>query len=151
MCLREGIIEKGMTPVCPVDNQGCFTEPVVDFLGQYVKVRTISYDTGITVVGAQDADDKIMANLKARGRLVHKGKLVHSYPFCWRTDKPLIYKAHASWFIEVERIRHKLVANLAKTHWVRLQRVTVVTYQNMRRINCFVRRLSAQELFESGD
>lgn len=44
--------------------------------------------------------------------------LWHSYPFCWRSDTPLIYKAVPSWFVAVESIREKLLKNNAETYWV---------------------------------
>ena len=37
--------------------------------------------------------------LEERGALVQSGRIVHSYPFCWRTDTPLIYKAIPTWFV----------------------------------------------------
>ena len=40
----------------------------------------------------QDADKAIVAHIKGLGRLVDISNLVHSYPFCWRSDTPLIYK-----------------------------------------------------------
>lgn len=51
----------------------------------------------------------------ARGPFVH---LFQSYPFCWRSDTPLIYKAVPSWFVAVESIREKLLKNNAETYWV---------------------------------
>jgi isoleucyl-tRNA synthetase len=42
-----------------------------------------------------------VAALKARGRLVDLSRLVHSYPYCWRSDTPLIYRAVPSWFVKV--------------------------------------------------
>ena len=50
--------------------------------------------------------------------MVHKDQLQHSYPFCWRSDTPLIYKAVPSWFVKVEEIRDKIVENNKKTYWV---------------------------------
>lgn len=44
--------------------------------------------------------------------------LRRSYPFCWRSDTPLIYKAVPSWFVAVESIRDKLLKNNAETYWV---------------------------------
>lgn len=41
-----------------------------------------------------------------------------SYPFCWRSDTPLIYKAVPSWFVAVESIRDKLLASNAQAYWV---------------------------------
>ena len=57
-----------------------FQSPLLCFVGhRYVK----------------DADKAILARLKAEGRVVHLGSIRHSYPFCWRSDTPLIYKARA--------------------------------------------------------
>lgn len=53
----------------------------------------------------QEADREIIRALKAAGRLVDQGSIMHSYPFCWRSDTPLIYKAVPSWFVRVEEIK----------------------------------------------
>ncbi|VDM32939.1 unnamed protein product [Hydatigera taeniaeformis] len=102
VCLREGIVTKAMAPVCPVDASGRFTAEVVDFAGQYVK----------------DADRSICQHLKHAGRLVHQSTLQHSYPFCWRSDTPLLYKAVPTWFVRVESLVDRLLANSAATYWV---------------------------------
>ncbi|KAL5969721.1 Isoleucine--tRNA ligase cytoplasmic [Taenia solium] len=102
VCLREGIVIKEMAPVCPVDASGRFTAEVVDFAGQYVK----------------DADRLICQHLKHAGRLVHQSTLQHSYPFCWRSDTPLLYKAVPTWFVRVECLVERLLVNSAATYWV---------------------------------
>ena len=56
--------------------------------------------------------------LALQGRLVQKSSISHSYPFCWRSDTPLIYKAVPSWFIKVEEIKDKLLKNNSQTYWV---------------------------------
>jgi len=88
--------------VNPVDDDGMFTADVADFKGRRVK----------------DADKDIIADLKRRGRLFKQDTIVHSYPFCWRTDTPLIYRAVSSWFVAVEKIKDRLVKNNSTTHWV---------------------------------
>lgn len=88
--------------VCPVDPSGKFTEEVTDFVGQYVK----------------DADKNIMKHLKDAKRMYSQATLQHTYPFCWRSDTPLLYKAVPSWFIRVEDFKDKLLVNNAKTYWV---------------------------------
>ena len=102
VCLANGIIEKGGSIPCPVDADGNFTDPVTPVLGQHVK----------------QADDTLIQLIKEAGRLVQKDVLNHSYPFCWRSDTPLIYKAVPSWFIKVEEIRDRVVANNQQTYWV---------------------------------
>ncbi|XP_064823508.1 isoleucine--tRNA ligase, cytoplasmic isoform X2 [Oncorhynchus masou masou] len=102
VCMENNICQRDQAPVCPVDSSGCFTDEVTDFVGQYVK----------------DADKNIIKWLKERGRLVNSGSFKHSYPFCWRSDTPLIYKAVPSWFIRVEHMVEKLLENNDKCYWV---------------------------------
>lgn len=102
VCLANEVITKDMKPVCPVDDSGKFTEEVSDFKGLYVK----------------DADKLIIKYIKNMDRLVNQANVKHSYPFCWRSDTPLIYKAVPSWFVRVEVLIDKLLANNAETYWV---------------------------------
>lgn len=102
VCLAHGVIVKGGELPCPVDANGLFTDQVPPVKGVHVK----------------KADDTLIALIKENGRLVQKDTLHHSYPFCWRSDTPLIYKAVPSWFIKVEDIKDKIVENNKKTYWV---------------------------------
>eukprot|EP00331_Platyophrya_macrostoma_P021472 CAMPEP_0176448964 /NCGR_PEP_ID=MMETSP0127-20121128/26150_1 /TAXON_ID=938130 /ORGANISM="Platyophrya macrostoma, Strain WH" /LENGTH=1072 /DNA_ID=CAMNT_0017836121 /DNA_START=163 /DNA_END=3381 /DNA_ORIENTATION=- len=99
--LANKIFAKG-TIVCPVDENGHFTADVAEFKGRYIK----------------DCDAEILKSIQANGRLINKAAIVHSYPFCWRSDTPLIYKAVDSWFVRVENIRDQLLAANADTTWV---------------------------------
>jgi isoleucyl-tRNA synthetase len=60
-------------------------------------------------INVKDADPEIKKMLKKNNRLVLETQINHSYPFCWRSDSPLIYKAHNSWFISVTSIKEDLV------------------------------------------
>lgn len=104
VCLAHGVIEKKGSLLCPVavDVSGLFTMPIRDFVGIHVK----------------KSDKMIIQHLKESGNLVRQNQIVHSYPHCWRSDTPLIYKAVPSWFVDVPAIRDRLVANNAKTYWV---------------------------------
>ncbi len=95
-CRREGI-----DIVMPVDNNGKFTSEVPEYAGMFVK----------------DADKDIIKHLKKEGRIVHQGTCHHRYPFCWRSDTPLIYKAVETWFVAVEKIKEALVENNKLIHW----------------------------------
>ena len=101
VCTSAHIIGKTDVP-CPIDDNGCFTDAVPLVKGVYVK----------------EADEIICRDLKARGRLVSKSTFVHSYPFCYRSGTPLIYRAIPSWFINVEAIKDQLVENNTQTYWV---------------------------------
>lgn len=102
VCLANGIISKDGDIVCPVDASGCFTSEVTHFAGQYVK----------------DADKEIIKHLKSVGRLFQSATVQHNYPFCWRSDTPLIYRAVPSWFVRVEQMSDRLLANNQTTYWV---------------------------------
>eukprot|EP01111_Echinosteliopsis_oligospora_P006899 TRINITY_DN2135_c0_g1_i3.p1 TRINITY_DN2135_c0_g1~~TRINITY_DN2135_c0_g1_i3.p1 ORF type:complete len:1138 (+),score=324.53 TRINITY_DN2135_c0_g1_i3:43-3456(+) len=102
VCVKSGIVVKGADIVCPVDPNGRFTSDVKDFANVYVK----------------DADKEIIQTLKKADRLVQAGSIVHSYPFCWRSDTPLIYKAVPSWFVKVESFKDRLLENNKKSRWV---------------------------------
>lgn len=87
---------------CPVDDAGEFTKEVPNYAGVHVK----------------EADKEIIKQLKDEGKLYEQGVLVHSYPFCYRSDTPLIYKAIPSWYVKVEEIKEKLLASNAQINWV---------------------------------
>jgi isoleucyl-tRNA synthetase len=96
-CARAGI-----ELVNPVDDDGMFTDEIPDYAGQRVK----------------DADKHIIADIKKKHRLFKHDVIEHSYPFCYRSDTPLIYRAVSSWFVAVEKIKDRLVANNRQTAWV---------------------------------
>jgi isoleucyl-tRNA synthetase len=64
----------------------------------------------------KDADSPIQKAIKAKGRLIVQSTCHHKYPFCWRSDTPLIYKAVPSWFVSVEPMRDALVKNNAQVN-----------------------------------
>ncbi len=85
-----------------VDEEGRFTALAGVFSGQNIK----------------EADPKIIRALKEAGTLFKHETLQHSYPFCWRSGTPLIYKAVPTWFVRVTEIKDRLVKNNAQIHWV---------------------------------
>ena len=88
--------------VCPVDLEGKFTDEVSDFAGVYVK----------------DADKDIMRKLKEEGKLYIQEVYQHSYPFCPRSDTPIIYRTIPSWYVKVEQIKERIAANNQQINWV---------------------------------
>ena len=88
--------------VNPVDDDGMFTSEVSDYQGVRVKA----------------ADPQIIEALKEKKRLFRHDTITHSYPFCWRSDTPLIYRAISTWFVKVESMRDRLLESNGKTHWV---------------------------------
>jgi isoleucyl-tRNA synthetase len=92
---------EGIELVMPVDDNGRFTEEVPDYAGLFVK----------------NADKEIIKRLKKEGKVLRHEVCRHRYPFCWRSDTPLIYKAVATWFISVEKLKEALVENNQIIHW----------------------------------
>ena len=88
--------------VCPLNSKAEFTSEVSDFAGKYIK----------------DADKEIIKKLKDNGQLFHQSVLVHSYPFCYRTDTPLIYMAMPQWYLSVDTVKEKMLNANDQIHWV---------------------------------
>jgi isoleucyl-tRNA synthetase len=90
-----------VTP-CPVDMEGKFTDEVTDFEGMNVK----------------EADKHIIRHLKDKGSLYIQEVIDHSYPFCPRSNTPIIYRTIDSWYVRVEQMRDQLKASNAQINWV---------------------------------
>ncbi|MCX5801738.1 MAG: isoleucine--tRNA ligase [Candidatus Eisenbacteria bacterium] len=93
--------EKSLPVLQPVDGEGRFTEDVTTWANVFVK----------------DADKDIIRDLLNRGLLYGEEKVVHSYPFCWRCDSPLIYYARKSWYIRTTSYRDLMVECNSKVEW----------------------------------
>ena len=94
--------EAGITAFAdPLDASCNFTDEVPEYAGRFCK----------------DCDKDIIKQLKASGKLVHQATIVHSYPFCDRTDTPLIYRAIDAWYVRVEDLHERLAKNNATVHW----------------------------------
>jgi isoleucyl-tRNA synthetase len=65
-----------------------------------------------------DANKPITQALKATGRLVRQASYEHSYPHCWRCRNPLIYRAVSSWFVEVTKIKDRMVELNQQINWI---------------------------------
>jgi len=86
--------------VQPVDLQGNIigTYP---FAGKFVK----------------DADPLIIEDLKSRGLLYRSEKVIHTYPFCWRCETPLLYYAKQTWYIRTTAVKERLINGNAEINW----------------------------------
>jgi len=91
-----------------VTDEGTFVATVADFAHVPVKPKGRHTET----------DVKIIEHLAGRGLLFAAEKIRHSYPHCWRCDTPLLNWAANSWFVNVQKIKDKVVAENAKVHWV---------------------------------
>ena len=88
--------------VDPLDADCKFTAEVPEYAGRFCK----------------ECDKDIIRRLKAEGKLVHQSTITHSYPFCERTDTPLIYRAIPAWYIRVEDLHERFAKNNAAVAWM---------------------------------
>lgn len=88
--------------ITPVDSQGRFDERVPDYRGQNV------FDT----------NRDIIRRLRDEGKLVRHDTIEHNYPFCWRCDTPLIYRAFPSWYVAVTLIKQKMLELNQQINWI---------------------------------
>lgn len=99
---ESGVISADRLPPNPVDDSGRFTAEVTDWAGVYIK----------------DAERKIIKHLKEKGNLLVDAQMMHSYPFCWRSDTPLIYRAVPAWFVRIKEIIPNMLKHIDESHWV---------------------------------
>jgi isoleucyl-tRNA synthetase len=88
--------------VQPVDDKGHFTSEVKDFAGQYIF----------------DANLEIVKFLKGNKKAVMSRKIDHEYPFCYRCETPLMYRALPAWFVDIQKIKKRLLTLNKKINWV---------------------------------
>ncbi|HSG39581.1 MAG TPA: class I tRNA ligase family protein, partial [Thermoanaerobaculia bacterium] len=91
----------GLPLILSVDGEGKIVPGAGAFAGMWFK----------------DADAEIIKDLKGRGLMLHADRYRHSYPFCWRCDRPLLYYATTSWFIRTTEKKDALVARNREIHW----------------------------------
>jgi isoleucyl-tRNA synthetase len=78
------------------------------------------FEAGLPLVGGmffKDADEPLVADLRARGLLFRHVPYTHSYPHCWRCHTPLMYYALPAWYIRTTAIKDRLLAENEKTNW----------------------------------
>ncbi len=123
------VTDKSATPCPLVDKQGRFV-PMEDihpsFLGANVNIETYKPYAGRFVKNEYDAklsendqtvDIDIAVMLKKENKAFRIEKHIHSYPHCWRTDKPILYYPLDSWFIKTTAVREKLMSLNATINW----------------------------------
>jgi len=107
------LVRRGKELMPLVDLQGKFVEEVGEFGGDYVRAEYYS-DEERAVDGFESTDLRIAVKLKKENKAFKVEKYEHSYPHCWRTDKPVLYYPLDSWFIKSSSMRERM-AELNKT------------------------------------
>ena len=105
--------QNGIGSLTLVDKSGKFIDGCEEFSGRYVKNE---YDPNY-VEGTDSVDVDIAVKLKADNKAFKIEKYEHSYPHCWRTDKPVLYYPLDSWFIKTTAIREKMLELNDTINW----------------------------------
>jgi isoleucyl-tRNA synthetase len=92
--------DSGLDFVQPVDLEGKVTG-TYPFAVKFVK----------------DADPFILDDLRSRGLLYRSEKIIHTYPFCWRCETPLLYYAKPAWYIKTTAVKEELISGNIKINW----------------------------------
>ncbi|HUL28973.1 MAG TPA: isoleucine--tRNA ligase [Thermodesulfobacteriota bacterium] len=97
-------VQYGLDIYSPVDDDGRFTEDVLYFAGQFVF----------------DANGAVNKKLAEVGALLKEEILVHSYPHCWRTNDPIIFRATEQWFISMDKkgLRRNALKAINEVTWI---------------------------------
>ena len=102
VCEANGIINnKNVADYCPIDKYGKYTDTIEDFMGMLVF----------------DAEDLIREKLKNEGKLLKTQLFKHSYPYCWRSDTPLIYRTTESYYVNVQKLKDRMVELNQTVNW----------------------------------
>ena len=98
------VLDENGTPVPLVDLQGKFTSHLGEYAGKYVKNEY--YNDG--EAPERSIDVELAIRLKEENKAFKVEKYVHSYPHCWRTDKPILYYPLDSWFIKISEVKDRM-------------------------------------------
>lgn len=102
VCEKNNIINNvTVSNYCPIDKCGRYIDIISDYKGRLVF----------------DCDDDIRLHLKHTGNLLKTEKYVHSYPYCWRTDTPLIYRTTKSYYIKVTALKDRMIELNKTVSW----------------------------------
>ncbi len=106
-----------------VNEQGRFTDSVGEFSGEFVKEGYLSEEEKAIDAQKQrrdtylNVDIRLVDKLKKDNKLFKSEKYEHTYPHCWRTDKPVIYYPLDSWFIKTTAIKDRLIELNKTINW----------------------------------
>ena len=96
-----------------VDLKGCFRKEMLEHAGKYVKNEFYNNDA----VPEKSVDVELAIQLKEQNKAFRVEKYEHSYPHCWRTDKPILYYPLDSWFIKVSSFKNRMVELNKEINW----------------------------------
>jgi isoleucyl-tRNA synthetase len=115
--------ENGIGALTLVDKKGRFVEAVTDFANEFVKEAYLTDDEKEEETKKQGrdkylgVDERIAIMLKTENKAFKVEKYEHTYPHCWRTDKPILYYPLESWFIKTTAVKDRLVELNKTINW----------------------------------
>jgi isoleucyl-tRNA synthetase len=115
--------ENGIGALTLVDKKGKFLESVTDFAGEYVKEAYLTDEEKEEEAQKQGrdkylgVDERIAIKLKQENKAFKVEKYEHTYPHCWRTDKPILYYPLESWFVRTTAVKDRLVELNKTINW----------------------------------
>ena len=115
--------KNGIGSLTLVNKEGRFDENVTDFAGEFVKAGYLTEEEKTEEAEKQgrdkylSVDERIAIKLKTENRAFKVEKYEHSYPHCWRTDKPILYYPLESWFIKTTAVKDRLVELNKTINW----------------------------------
>ena len=104
----------GLGALTLVNKKGQFVEEMGEFAGRYVKVE---YDSNYNADTDNSVDVDIVIKLKNENKAFKVEKYEHSYPHCWRTDKPILYYPLDSWFIKTTALKDRMIELNKTINW----------------------------------
>lgn len=107
------VLDENQNPVPLVDLQGRFRPEMGEFAGKYVKNEY--YEDG--EAPERSVDVELAIKLKEENKAFKVEKYVHSYPNCWRTDKPILYYPLDSWFIKITDVKERMYELNQTINW----------------------------------
>jgi isoleucyl-tRNA synthetase len=110
------VLDENGTEAPLVNKQGKFVAQVSDFAGQFVKEEFYS-DEIRKNADFRPVDVQIAIKLKEENKAFKVEKYEHSYPHCWRTDKPILYYPLDSWFIKTTAVKDRMVELNKTINW----------------------------------
>ena len=106
--------ENGIGSLTMVNKQGKFIDEMGEFAGRFVKAE---YDPNYDPEKEDSVDVDIIVKLKKENKAFKTEKYIHSYPHCWRTDKPILYYPLDSWFIKTTAYRDRMIELNNTINW----------------------------------
>jgi len=128
--------EYGLEILCPVDGRGVYTSEALSYEYKNIenlinatkgndalkaKLENRDLSKPIDLAGFQvikHGNDLLISMLKDSGALLSRKKITHSYPYCWRSKTPLLYRATEQWFCSIDGFREKALSEIDKVTWI---------------------------------